>query len=72
MALIILASLTLRNLDWSVGVLSCRVEARSPFFFFFFFFRMAYVTVGQRETVVKHPLQSNGPAWVERETAKGH
>lgn len=39
---------------------------------FFFFFRMAYATVGQRETVVKHPLQSNGPAWVERETAKGH
>lgn len=31
---------------------------------------MAYVTVGQSETVVKHPLQNNAPAWVERRAAE--
>lgn len=34
------------------------------------FFRMAYVTAGQGETVVKHPLQNNAPAWAECVSAK--
>ena len=34
------------------------------------FFRMAYVTIGQTKTVVRHPLQNNAPVWVERGTAK--
>lgn len=31
---------------------------------------MAYVTIGQTKTVVRHPLQNNAPAWVECSTVK--